>query len=487
MGHCLGQPPEHALQWTYWSMLSALHQGVEFISFYGCDVTKPAYSGFFAFANRYAGWFREPQRAPGAWIAFRDVEGGSFLVGDYEYLIEQIEPENTLGLFSSADRLLNPGADPVTPLGPNTQKEGLWARRTQGQPIYLNVDDTLAATLTGQVTVRVSYFDNGTGRFQLVYEDASGVRRTHSVQKANSRLWKDATVTLPSARLANGLDKGADLLLDPVGDDDVFHMVEIGRVAAPPPPPPPPPPPAGCTPTGGAGGLAPGRYLTTVAGLNAAVVVPPGYNPARPTYLGFFIHGDGAVYDGFVKASNPVTQFVTARNWILVSPLSPNGQSWWANRVGDHNLALARVFDEMFARYNVCRNVVFGATGSGGSEFWTSYFFPAKGGTYPAHTVVACGGNDGHDSLSRQQILTLGRNPNVVARSTFDFVYGTADRLVPGILQAIELYSRAGFDVPVEAIPQGGHCNKWKAEGRPTFHEQIRIHWGRMADELGVP
>ena len=76
-------------------------------------------------------------------------------------------------------------------------------------------------------------------------------------------------------------------------------------------------------------------------------------------------------------------------------------------------------------------------------------------------------------TLSPASRYSLATRPEVVARSRFDFLYGTADRLVPGILQSIDLDTRAGFEVIVDAMPGAGHCNKWKAEGRPTFHEQI--------------
>ena len=241
-----------------------------------------------------------------------------------------------------------------------------------------------------------------------------------------------------------------------------------------------------CGASGGSGGLAPGIYRTNVAGLDAIVVVGQGYSPNKATHLGFHIHGDGGDYDKFVKSGNPVTQFVNARGWILVSPLAPNGQSWWRDWIGDHNDKFAAVLDEMFAKYNVCRNRVFGSSGSGGSEFWTAYFFPEKGGQYPAHTVISCGGNDGHSSQANQQITNLGKNPTVVARSTFYYVYCTADNLLPTILQSIDKYRSAGFRVDVVALQGAGHCNKWEAQGFPTQSDQIVMRWTEIAARLGV-
>ena len=265
------------------------------------------------------------------------------------------------------------------------------------------------------------------------------------------------------------------------------YLPFINRAAPTPTRTPTSSPVAGCSPTGGSGGLSPGRYATTVAGLNATVVVGAGYNPHTPTYLGFYVHGDNGSWSKFQSASNPATQFVNQHGWIFVIPQSPNGgESWWTNWNGDHNAAFARVLDEMFAKYNVCRNIVFGASGSGGSEFWTSYFFPEKGGVYQAHMIICCGGNDGHNSTTRQQIIALGKNPTVVARSSFEYVYGSDDALVPLITQSIEAYTSAGFHVTTDELPGAGHCNEWSGQGLPDTSDQIATRWARLASELGV-
>jgi hypothetical protein len=244
--------------------------------------------------------------------------------------------------------------------------------------------------------------------------------------------------------------------------------------------------PPGCNPTGGSGGLAVGTHKTTVAGLNAIVVVGQGYNPQTPTVLGFLIHGDGGVYDAIQSSSSPLNKVANEHGWIVVSPQSPNGQTWWNNWNGDHNKKFADVLDAMFAKYNLCRKIIFGLTGSGGSEFWTAYFFPEKGGKYPAHTLVACGGNDGHDSTSRNQIIALGDRPGIVGRSSFYYVYGSQDSLVPPIEESINFYRDAGFNVSVEKIEGAGHCNQWSAQGLTGWHERGATYWENKAAELGV-
>jgi hypothetical protein len=240
--------------------------------------------------------------------------------------------------------------------------------------------------------------------------------------------------------------------------------------------------PANCNPTGGSGGLQPGIHETNVAGVKAIVVVGKGYNPKNPSYLGFNLHGDGANYTAIRKANNAITKLANANGWVLVSPLAPNGKSWWQNPKGDQKQAFANVLDKMFAQYNVCRNIVFGTTGSGGSEFWTSQFFPAKGTQYPAHTVIACGGSGG----PRDKINALGKDSGLVNRSTFYYVYGTKDKLAGGVQNSIKSYSGAGFDVRVKKLDGAGHCNKWKAQGLPTWHEWAATFWKDMAREQGV-
>jgi predicted esterase len=232
--------------------------------------------------------------------------------------------------------------------------------------------------------------------------------------------------------------------------------------------------------------LEPGIHQTTVAGLSAIVVVGNGYSPGAPTYLGFHLHGDGGDYDKFKSANNPVTRFIRQRGWVFVSLLSPNGWSWWQQQAGDHDQRLADAFEEMFARYNLCRGIVLGSSGSGGSEYWTSYFFPAKGDLYPAHVVVSCGGNSGHTSEARARIRELGQNAHVASRSSFYFVYGTEDRLVPGIERSIAAYGDAGFTVFVERLEGAGHCNRWADQGFPTQSEQIAAKWTELAAWLEI-
>ncbi len=93
-----------------------------------------------------------------------------------------------------------------------------WARRTNGQPMRLDINDAFAASLNGTVTVRVVYLDQGSGKWALIADGNSVL----TVTKSGSNLWKEAFVTVPAGAL--------DLALDPLGDgDDIFHLLEVMR------------------------------------------------------------------------------------------------------------------------------------------------------------------------------------------------------------------------------------------------------------------
>ena len=92
--------------------------------------------------------------------------------------------------------------------------------------------------------VTIKYLDDGNDTFSLVYKDASGAIKRHTIAKKNSGTWVTTTVTLTDAYLSAALPGGADLILDAdappvipatgsVGDE-VIHMVSIKGHATPP-------------------------------------------------------------------------------------------------------------------------------------------------------------------------------------------------------------------------------------------------------------
>ncbi|MEM7346162.1 MAG: PKD domain-containing protein, partial [Chloroflexota bacterium] len=255
-----------------------------------------------------------------------------------------------------------------------------------------------------------------------------------------------------------------------------------------------------CNPTFGSGGFAPGIYETTVAGTDAVVVVGDNYDPANPTYLTFHLHGDGAginpdngVLSSFQNNSNAVTDFVKDNNLIFVAPEAPNDDNiWWKNfasgNESEHINKFADVLDEMFANYNVCRDIVFGSSGSGGGVFWAGQFFPDKGDEYPAHTVLSCGSSVAN-TPDETKVDALGQDQTTVARSSFFHYYGALDTLVPPstIEGNIAMYQDAGFTVDSVRLANGGHCNEWSGQGLPTQTQRIVEKWGEYLTTFGTP
>lgn len=107
-------------QYNYWEILAALHSGIEFIGIYGNNKFSPdlqpkgaiSYQEnqeALSFGGTYAGTYREPATAPGAWIALRggypeDRFGGKVFARhmwtNYEFLIRQYKPQDSVFLFS---------------------------------------------------------------------------------------------------------------------------------------------------------------------------------------------------------------------------------------------------------------------------------------------------------------------------------------------------------------------------------------------------
>ncbi len=238
-----------------------------------------------------------------------------------------------------------------------------------------------------------------------------------------------------------------------------------------------------CNPTNGSGGLAAGHHNgLTVAGLNATVVVGPNYTPDRPTRLAFFLHGDGGIYDRFSNPNQPMRAFVEEHDWILVSPQAPNGLYWWTEWQVDHRDSFEAVLEAMFAEYNICRNQLFGSGVSGGSAFWASGFFPYRGGEYQAHMVLNCAGW----MQPYWRITQFGQDAEIVARSSFAYVYGSEDYLAPDIDIGVQTYQDAGFRVTVNRMEGAEHCHHWYENGEMTASEHTVFYWTQFAQELGI-
>jgi hypothetical protein len=83
------------------------------------------------------------------------------------------------------------------------------------------------------VTIEITYFDNGTGSWNLFY-DASGNsnKLAASITCTNTGTWKKATVTLNDAYFGNRSTSGSDFYIANAGSQNViFSTVELSRQA----------------------------------------------------------------------------------------------------------------------------------------------------------------------------------------------------------------------------------------------------------------
>ncbi|MEM7536427.1 MAG: hypothetical protein AAF639_29860 [Chloroflexota bacterium] len=256
---------------------------------------------------------------------------------------------------------------------------------------------------------------------------------------------------------------------------------------------------AACNPSGGSGGLPVGTHDTTIAGRPATVIVGTGYDPATPTKLAFYLHGDEGGYDADSQSWSEVNQFINANGWIYVAPqapqtdFDPGNEAWrWYDSPESNADLVAQVLDEMFAKYNVCQHTLFGATASGGSVFYDRSFFPLYGERYPAHVNLHCGGGLSeqwpHANLSI--VRDYGQSSEMVARNHVKYTYGSDDFLADQVRNAVSFYTSTGLRVVQDERAGVGHCAyDWQAETAAYFTEmrdalstQYAFMPGQLAD-----
>lgn len=237
----------------------------------------------------------------------------------------------------------------------------------------------------------------------------------------------------------------------------------------------------GCNPSGGLGGQI-GQYETTIAGLPVAVWVSSSYDPAKPNHLSFYLHGDDIGGNGYRAPlySSWLDTLLTEKGWVFVSPQakarSSDGAHSWYAFPHEHIAALTQIFEEMYSKYNLCRNALFGASASAGSVFWAREWFPRKGATYPAHVILNCGSGGLKDSEAwdlDEMARSLGQNPDVNARSLFHFAYGPDDFLFDQIQETLAFYTSAGFRVVDGRLAGEGHCTWDIFKGTAHFWDDV--------------
>ena len=233
-----------------------------------------------------------------------------------------------------------------------------------------------------------------------------------------------------------------------------------------------------CNPSNGSGGLAPGTYSdTTIAGQPAVVIVSENYDPSEPTVLTFYLHGDGGGYTFYSQDGRPLNDLVRNNGWIFVSPQSftdagSGTTRWWGagvsgNAAGNAGIEanaqlLEDVFEEMFAKYNLCRNVLMGHSASGGSWFYDGYFVPSRGDRYPAFMNIGCGSSgidSGWSFFPFYDNLNSFKDDNGIQnRTQLHYTIGDQDFLFDEAEDAVPHYQGLGFDVTTDFLTDVTHC-----------------------------
>jgi len=209
---------------------------------------------------------------------------------------------------------------------------------------------------------------------------------------------------------------------------------------------------AGLTASGGSGGSAPGVHEVTIAGQPARVVVGDGYDPATPTFLAYYLHGDEGSYN-----TSQMDTFINDKDWVYIAPLAPAGATnpnrypWDGSDGGSQSANLAQIksaLDHMIANYNVYTNFYFGSGVSGGSWLYDFYVHSFTG--YPTYMNLNCGAS--------QRTTANAPSAVVMENSEIKYTLGTADFLYNNALSSASAYAAVGYRVQTDFMPGVEHC-----------------------------
>ncbi|MER2599356.1 MAG: SdrD B-like domain-containing protein [Caldilineales bacterium] len=274
-----------------WGVLNALDKKTDYLRLSGYDgwyigsgdTPVTAYTDFMAWASQWIG--KNLTNTPSIWVAMREHRnpfryGNTSAVeytnrwpqlGNYQFWLYQrddIPGGQTVAETNQATE----GGQPVTlgncpdaPCFPNAYNSALpasarqaWVIRrtdqTTGNPyMWFSADDGYVYGDDNQVRIEVTYWNRGTDRWQLKYEDSSGVMQAAVpegssdpwVQKTNSNTFITASFVISGTRMSNTLTGGADFVLDSRNESGIndgnewVHFVEFKKLAGADPVPTP--------------------------------------------------------------------------------------------------------------------------------------------------------------------------------------------------------------------------------------------------------
>ena len=154
--------------------------------------------------------------------------GWRIMPGNYERFLHQIDPDVTsVGWWRVG--------------GPVTAGSPVYGRFARGfehatgkDAMRFDIKDSFFSgkPLDGAypVTVRVVYYDEGTGQWALQYDAVGNPKKIACTEKkTDTKTWKEKIVTLRDGYFGNRCE-GADLMLvNPDTEDTIFHIVELTR------------------------------------------------------------------------------------------------------------------------------------------------------------------------------------------------------------------------------------------------------------------
>lgn len=260
----------------YWGSLVTLDKHADMLLYEAGNLDSEAKREVMRWATRYLGVSKST--TPSIWVAMRDT-GLCYTPGNnsvcatpqqgkvYDYTPELanhnfwlLQDDNVAGgrtrLVTYRTQAELAAAWPnglartdiqtqYTGLSVYKEKEGWIARRTDqatGNPyMFFKADDGyLAPGYSNPVTITVTYFDGGSDKWRLRYDDVGrtsggkAAKPTGSsndyVQKTGSNRWRKVSFVISDGRWAGGLLGTSDFLIDGMSDgDEIIHMVDLTK------------------------------------------------------------------------------------------------------------------------------------------------------------------------------------------------------------------------------------------------------------------
>ncbi len=156
---------------------------------------------------------------------------------DVKYFIYSSK-NNTLGSgnYENFMTMLNPieTSQGVWRVGPKTHSYHRWARQFNDNfdSMRFLFEDSFKSSLNGPIEISVRYFDEGFGKWKLVYDAKNNPNKTaFEINNTNSKEWKEIKIQLEDYNFKSFGPNSSDLGLEYIsGSNTIFHMIEVEKV-----------------------------------------------------------------------------------------------------------------------------------------------------------------------------------------------------------------------------------------------------------------